>query len=1430
MQIRINCVALHKLATPYNLSHTAATNMRQNPKNPNVSVFDSFSDSEANSDIETESMQAEAPIPAAEEKTNVHRSFSAETSRTDVASPTQKNSRDAVEPPTFENSTSPNAAASESFLHSAARGSFHSEKVSFFELMQRLSQNHGSSMFQSQNSEYRVIIENLNLRDDSYFVMECARDLSERLLMMDAMTAERTIPSNDLTNALVQILSDPIFAEDLELHLVVCRCLFNLVELYEDSAIDAISNKAIQALLPKISDIVYIDLTEQCLQTLEVLTTDRLAHSIFLENGGINACLKNLDFLTTHSQKKCLKIISNVSASIAVSHFTFVVDSFHSLLNILLSDIDPAINESTQTIIFRIIACFKSHRDNLEALFPAAELVVQFMRIAFHPLATDNLQLATQMNCHASLEALASLALASTGIRDTMLQNDIGSYIRTSIAVDSATLKNRLTLKPHFLRSDKLSSTMLNLIACFIPTQFREGEFSMLLHPVGRFDDKQCVADIELLHLKSYLSHIFPVLVCFYEEFSDIRLKARVLSSLCDIISILNFDSVLYSPSPTDYSDFVATVADAIDVGRSCLTNYLEKVSMSDMSLLSASCYGIMSALKFWGSPFLISMDREGVFSIIQEIVHTINEKQLLLDDSDDPVEPTISHDPKKALLKLLGAMYKICTELISHRESMGTEVTSLSNFPEIQEFIKHASSTLTDFEYRTNDEFDALWKEFRTILCKNSMTGHELKSLNLLSIISKLLSLTPVKNSVSIRAFISVFYEDRDTLSRLIHLLQSILSKQNIPSELESKALNNNLQLLKRRMNLSLSQKLSSEGLVAIKDEAIMALVPALMSFDDLANFLKERLMQGSNSGALSKFAEKTPESCEKQRYSVDFYYNGKLIKRSNTIYGTILGALTSKSVGRSSEIAELYSTHEVLYDVVSHQEKNKSSQKKELAPPTDSCLVLLSNLNTINENFVRPQLQLEESVFVNFTLSLKLQRMLESPLIAINGLLPEWCYLFIRYALFLFPIELKLQILRCLSFGLARTDLFQFERLRGARRGSGTAADTNRSLSESIGHASRIKLRVSRDHIFKSAMKILREYGLLPSILEIEFMNEIGTGLGPTLEFYSLVSQCFSTDSGMWRHSAKDHTSVANGLFPASVGQNERNCIAKNHFKSLGQFIARAIFDSRNLDFYLNPVFIRAIQNWPQYSEFVNSSDLETLLDLLTQVDPVLSSSLTHILSMTTSGKSKVGDLCLSFVQPGCSDLELVENGKNTLVTNANVHHYLILACKSILVLGIASNIDSFREGFSSLLPLNVLNLFSTRQFSDLMGNGEEDWTIETLKSTIGTDHGYSDDSEAIRNLLSILNEFTRHEQRDFLQFLTGSPRLPIGGFAALEPKLTIVKKFVETGMARDEHLPSVMTCANYLKLPDYSLRAVMKMKILQAIKEGSGEFLLS
>lgn len=119
---------------------------------------------------------------------------------------------------------------------------------------------------------------------------------------------------------------------------------------------------------------------------------------------------------------------------------------------------------------------------------------------------------------------------------------------------------------------------------------------------------------------------------------------------------------------------------------------------------------------------------------------------------------------------------------------------------------------------------------------------------------------------------------------------------------------------------------------------------------------------------------------------------------------------------------------------------------------------------------------------------------------------------------------------------------------------------------------------------------------------------------------------------------------------------------------------------------------------------------------------------------------------------------------------------------------------------------------------------------WDPRMLADCCRADHGFTQDSLAIQYFYDILSNYNREEQRLFLQFVTGTPRLPTGGFKALTPALTIVRKKVDGNQDPDEYLPSVMTCVNYLKIPEYSSREVMKAKLRMAASEGSMSFHLS
>ncbi|KAJ7066382.1 ubiquitin-protein ligase [Mycena amicta] len=505
---------------------------------------------------------------------------------------------------------------------------------------------------------------------------------------------------------------------------------------------------------------------------------------------------------------------------------------------------------------------------------------------------------------------------------------------------------------------------------------------------------------------------------------------------------------------------------------------------------------------------------------------------------------------------------------------------------------------------------------------------------------------------------------------------------------------------------------------------------------------------------------------------------------------------------------------------------------------------LRVLHQLNTLEAErsvFVGDKRHLPESAFVNNKLTAKLTRQLEEPMIVASSCLPDWALDLPQHFPFLFPFATRYNFLQSTSFGYARLILkWQSQQAR--------VQDTNRR-DDGIGFLGRLqrqKVRISRKHILESAMKVFELYGSSSSILEVEYFEEVGTGLGPTLEFYSLVSNEFARkDLKIWRDADADGAGLyvdhPAGLYPAPIspqdlatdGGQKRTQI----FRVVGQFVAKAMLDSRIIDLSLNKIFLK----------IVLGEDVPLTVATLKLVDVSLANSLETIQGIvaakaqaeaeTDKVKRKtalienvdIDDLGLDFTIPGY-DIELRPGGRDIAVSADNVEEYIQEMLDAIVGSGAQLQAKAFREGFSKVFPISDLQAFSADELGLLFGNSEEDWSIETLNEAIKADHGFNGESRAIRDLVEILSEYDAPSRRNYLQFVTGSPKLPIGGFRGLNPPLTVVRKPHEAPLTADNYLPSVMTCVNYLKLPEYSSKNVMREKLRIAVQEGMGSFHLS
>ncbi|XP_070156822.1 E3 ubiquitin-protein ligase TRIP12 isoform X1 [Polyergus mexicanus] len=518
---------------------------------------------------------------------------------------------------------------------------------------------------------------------------------------------------------------------------------------------------------------------------------------------------------------------------------------------------------------------------------------------------------------------------------------------------------------------------------------------------------------------------------------------------------------------------------------------------------------------------------------------------------------------------------------------------------------------------------------------------------------------------------------------------------------------------------------------------------------------------------------------------------------------------------------------------------------------------LCLLRLLHALNRHWgtLFPHLKsmslLSPQDFINNKIAAKASRQLQDPLVIMTGNLPSWLQqiatVWLVQCPFLFPFETRQLLLYATSF----------DRDRALQRLLDSAPELSGSDSQErvTPRLERRKRTISRTDILKQAEQVIQDLASNKALLEVQYVNEVGTGLGPTLEFYALVSKELQrADLDLWHGSSNPaengYVNSTQGLFPTPIPWNTKvSHLAKlkTKFKFLGKFMAKAIYDSRMLDLPFSLTFYRWLLGEEHTLTLADLAhvcpDVHRTLSKLQEVvrrkeatekdqtlRPHEKVQLIEALDLDTC---PISDLGLVFELPGYENIELRKGGSEISVTIHNLDQYIKLVVHWFLYEGIFRQMEAFREGFESVFPPSQLRLFFPEELEAVFcGHAQTggQWDMKTLAECCRTDHGYSPDSRAIRFLFEVMSKYNSEEQRQFIQFVTGSPRLPVGGFKSLTPPLTIVRKTFDPSMKTDDFLPSVMTCVNYLKLPDYTTLEIMREKLRIAAQEGQHSFHLS
>ncbi|KMS95508.1 hypothetical protein BVRB_007490 [Beta vulgaris subsp. vulgaris] len=520
------------------------------------------------------------------------------------------------------------------------------------------------------------------------------------------------------------------------------------------------------------------------------------------------------------------------------------------------------------------------------------------------------------------------------------------------------------------------------------------------------------------------------------------------------------------------------------------------------------------------------------------------------------------------------------------------------------------------------------------------------------------------------------------------------------------------------------------------------------------------------------------------------------------------------------------------VSYHLVSHERMNAFAEGR------------LDNLDLLN--VALPTLSQNE--FVSSRLTEKLEQQMRDPSAVHVGAMPLWWNQLIATCPFLFSFETRCKFFQLAAFGRVH--------ILPSSMSSQSDANSSRDRRASAGSPPRKKFMVCRERILDSAAQMMDTYAHKKVVIEVEYSEEVGTGLGPTLEFYTLVGHEFQKAGlGMWRGDYMSPTNscsqqgsgsrflvTISGLFPrpwspasSNINGVEFSDVIKK-FVLLGQFVGKALQDGRVLDIPFSKAFYKLVLGKelslcdvqlfdPELGRFL----LEFKALASRQKHDEFAGEQTVVRADSSRFRStKIEDLCLDFTLPGYPDYVLSSGMDDVMVNINNLEEYISLFLDATLQTGVYRQVEAFKSGLNQVISDKHLQIFTEEELERLLCGERDSWLSGDLFDHIKFDHGYTAGSPPIINFLEVITDFTYEQRRAFLQFVTGAPRLAPGGLAALKPKLTIVRK--HSSNCPDSDLPSVMTCANYLKLPPYSSKEKMKEKLLYAITEGQGSFHLS
>ncbi|XP_063299618.1 E3 ubiquitin-protein ligase HACE1 isoform X1 [Pelobates fuscus] len=349
---------------------------------------------------------------------------------------------------------------------------------------------------------------------------------------------------------------------------------------------------------------------------------------------------------------------------------------------------------------------------------------------------------------------------------------------------------------------------------------------------------------------------------------------------------------------------------------------------------------------------------------------------------------------------------------------------------------------------------------------------------------------------------------------------------------------------------------------------------------------------------------------------------------------------------------------------------------------------------------------------------------------------------------------------------------------------------------------------LLVHRDSLFRSSCDVVfkSDCEKLKQGIAVRFHGEEGMGQGVVREWFDILSsEIINPDYALFTQSADGATFQPNSN--SSVNPDHLN-----YFRFAGEILGLALYHRQLVNIYFTRSFYKHILGIP-----VNYQDVAS-------IDPEYAKNLQWILD------NDISDLGLELtfsvetdVFGAMEEVPLKPGGMSILVTQENKAEYVQLVTELRMTRAIQPQINGFLQGFHMFIPPALIQLFDEFELELLLSGMPEIDVNDWMKNTEYTS-GYERHDHIIQWFWEVVQELTQEERVLLLQFVTGSSRVPHGGFAYIMGGSGLQNFTIAAVAYTSNLLPTSSTCINMLKLPEYPSKEILKDRLLVALHCGS------